>query len=229
MSLEVDVRKLDLFNTMAREGSNTVADHLNQLTGVPAKVRTSQINFLDIEDVKTHLGDEKRVAIYVQLTEAPGGYVLFVLDPSDAKHLVGQMLGGVDDTNGFSEMEQSGLQEIGNILTSGFIDGWANVLDTTIDMTTPTLVFDRTTDIIDQMGGWPESDLVFVIDSHIVSEDEHGESSEQASGGAASSEGTDIDLTVYTFPELQALVDLIQDIDLDTDVEEDTTADDAFQ
>jgi len=60
------------------------------------------------------------------------------------------------------------------------------------------------------MGGWPESDLVFVIDSHIVSED------------------TDIDLTVYTFPELQALVDLIQAIDLDTDVAADTTAGDVW-
>jgi chemotaxis protein CheC len=212
MGLEVDVRKLDLFNTMAKEGSSTVADHLEQLTGVPAAVRTSQINFLDIGDVKTHMGDEKRVGIYVELTEAPGGYVLFVLDPSDAKHLVGQMMGGVggSDGGGFSQMERSGLQEIGNILTSGFIDGWANVLDTTIDMGTPQLLYDRTSAIVDDMGGWPESDLVFVIDSHIVSED------------------TDIDLTVYTFPELQALVDLIQAIDLDTDVAADTTAGDVW-
>ncbi|MCU4802007.1 chemotaxis protein CheC [Halobacteria archaeon HArc-gm2] len=213
MSLEVDVRKLDLFNTMAKEGSSTVADHLEQLTGVPAAVRTSQINFLDIGDVKTHMGDERRVGIYVELTEAPGGYVLFLLDPTDARHLVGQMMGGVgseDDGGGFTDMERSGLQEIGNILTSGFIDGWANVLDTTIDMGTPQLLFDRTPAIIDDMGGWPRSDLVFVIDSHVVSED------------------TDIDLTVYTFPELQALVDLIQDIDLDTDVAEDSTPDDVW-
>jgi len=84
------------------------------------------------------------------------------------------------------------------------------VLDTTIDMGTPQLLYDRTSAIVDDMGGWPESDLVFVIDSHIVSED------------------TDIDLTVYTFPELQALVDLIQAIDLDTDVAADTTAGDVW-
>ncbi len=210
MSLEVDVRKLDLFNKMAKEGSRSVAGHLEQLTGVPAEVRTSQINFLDVGDVKTHLGDEPRVGIYVELTDAPGGYVLFVLDRDDAAHLVEQMMGGMgtSDGDGFSDMERSGLQEIGNILTSGFIDGWANVLDATIDMTTPTLVVDSTPVIIDEMGGWPDSDLVFVIDSHIVN-----------TGGG------DVDLTVYTFPQLEQLVEMIQAIDLDTDVAADTKAD----
>jgi len=208
MGLQVDVRKLDLFNKMAKEGSGTVADHLSQLTGVAASVRTSQINFLDIGDVKTHLGDDERIGIYVELTEAPGGYVLFVLDPDDGKHLAGQMMGGLDGgDDGFSSMERSALQEIGNIMTSGFIDGWANVLDATIDMTTPTLLIDDTPEIIDSMGGWPDSDLVFVIDSNIVAEN------------------GDIDMTVYTFPQLQDLVDMIQRIDLETDVKADTTAD----
>lgn len=221
MSLQVDVRKLDLFNKMAKEGSGTVADHLTQLTGVEASVRTSQINFLDIDDVKTHLGEETKIGIYVELTEAPGGYVLFVLDPAEGKRLAGQMMGGIEgNDNGFSSMEESALQEIGNILTSGFIDGWANVLDATIDMTTPTLLVDDTTEIIDSMGGWPDSDLVFVIDSHIVGGGEHSEASE-----SASAEGADIDMTVYTFPKLEDLVAMIQDIDLDTDVKEDTAAD----
>ncbi|MBO4247624.1 MULTISPECIES: chemotaxis protein CheC [Halomicrobium] len=209
MSLQVDVRKLDLFNKMAKEGSGTVADHLSQLTGVDASVRTSQINFLDIGDVKTHLGNDERIGIYVELTEAPGGYVLFVLDPDHGKRLAGQMMGGIQGADeGFSQMEESALQEIGNIMTSGFIDGWANVLDATIDMTTPTLLVDDTATIIDSMGGWPDSDLVFVVDSHIVAE------------------GADIDMTVYTFPQLEDLVAMIQDIDLDTDVAEDTTASD---
>ena len=34
-----------------------------------------------------------------------------------------------EDTDGFSDMERSAIQKIGNILTSGYIDGLANVLD----------------------------------------------------------------------------------------------------
>ncbi|WP_324664917.1 chemotaxis protein CheC [Haloarcula sediminis] len=210
MGLQVDVRKLDLFNQMAKEGSETVADHLGQLTGLDASVHTSQINFLDIDDVTTHIGGERQVGIYVELNEPPYGYVLFMLDPADSKRLAGAMMGGMggDDDEGFSEMERSAMQEIGNIMTSGFIDGWANVLDTTIDMGTPTFVLGPASNIIEKMGGWPDSELVFVIDSQITVE------------------GGDLGMTVYTFPELEDLVELIQGIDLDTDVVADTQADD---
>ena len=210
MGLQVDVRKLDLFNQMAKEGSGTVADHLGQLTGLNASVHTSQINFLDINDVKTHIGGEKQVGIYVELNEPPYGYVLFMLDPADSKQLAGAMMGGMGEPSegeGFSAMERSAMQEIGNIMTSAFIDGWANVLDTTIDMGTPNFVFGPASGIIDRMGGWPDSDLVFVIDSQITVED------------------GDLGMTVYTFPELEDLVALIQNINLDTDVQADTQAD----
>ncbi len=210
MGLQVDVRKLDLFNQMAKEGSETVADHLGQLTGLSASVHMSQINFLDIDDVTTHIGDERQVGIYVELNEPPYGYVLFMLDPADSKRLAGAMMGGMGggDDEGFSEMERSAMQEIGNIMTSAFIDGWANVLDTTIDMGTPNFVLGPAGGIIEKMGGWPDSELVFVIDSQITVED------------------GDLGMTVYTFPELEDLVELIQGIDLDTDVEADTQADD---
>ncbi len=193
-------------------GSGTVADHLGQLTGHDAAVRTSQINFLDIEDVKTHIGTDRRVGIYVELNEPPYGYVLFMLEPADSKRLAGAMMGGMGETDDgeFSEMERSAMQEIGNIMTSAFIDGWANVLDTTIDMGTPTFVLGPADGIVDEMGGWPESELVFVIDSRITVE------------------GGDLGMTVYTFPELESLVELIQNIDLDTDVEADTAADELF-
>ena len=211
MGLQVDVRKLDLFNQMAKEGSGTVADHLGQLTGLNASVHTSQINFLDISDVTTHMGSDEKVGIYVELTEPPYGYVLFMLDPADSKRLASGMMGGMGEPSegsGFSDMERSAMQEIGNIMTSAFIDGWANVLDTTIDMGTPNFVFGPAGSIIEKMGGWPDSELVFVIDSQITVE-----------------EG-DLGMTVYTFPDLESLVDLIQNINLDTDVQADTQADD---
>ncbi|MFB6222677.1 MAG: chemotaxis protein CheC [Haloarcula sp.] len=211
MGLKVDVRKLDLFNQMAKEGSGTVAENLGQLTGLDASVRTSQINFLDIKDVKTHIGSDKGVGIYVELSEPPYGYVLFLLDPDDSKRMASAMMGGMGEPSegsGFSDMERSAMQEIGNIMTSAFIDGWANVLETTIDMGTPNFVFGPANGIVDEMGGWPDSDLVFVVDSHITVDD--GE----------------LGMTVYTFPELDDLVALIQNIELDTDVAADTEAGD---
>ncbi|WP_436909365.1 chemotaxis protein CheC [Halosimplex marinum] len=214
MDYEVDVRKLELFNEMAREGATTVSAHLNQLSGLDTEIEVSKINFLDMADVRTHLGEHEQVGIYVELTEPPYGYVLFVLEPAGSKRLargmVGDMGSGEAADGFFTDMERSAMQEIGNIMTSGFIDGWANVLDTTIDMSTPSFVFGPASDIVDEMGGWPDEEIAFVIDSHIVASD------------------ADVEVTVYTFPQLADLVELIQNIDVATDVGADTTASDVL-
>ncbi|MFW5974324.1 MAG: chemotaxis protein CheC, partial [Natrialbaceae archaeon] len=127
MSLEVDVRKLEIFNKVSKEGSRRVAQSLSQMSGMDAEIQVAKINVLHMDDVKTHLGDEKAVGIYVELTESPYGYVLFLLDPADSKRLAQSMVPGESgDENGFTEMERSAMQEIGNIMTSGYIDGWAN-------------------------------------------------------------------------------------------------------
>jgi chemotaxis protein CheC len=110
----------------------------------------------------------------------------------------------------FTDLERSAMQETGNIMTSGFIDGWANVLDTTIDMSTPTFIYGPSSEIIDQMGGWPDEEIAFVIDSTIVATN------------------ADVEVTVYTFPQLADLVELIQRIDTATDVAEDMTASDVM-
>jgi len=212
MDYEVDVRKLELFNDMAKEGATTVSEHLNQLSGLDTEIEVSKINFLDMADVRTHLGEHQQVGIYVELTEAPYGYILFMLEPEGSKRLaqgmVGDMGSGEPAEGFFTDLERSAMQEIGNIMTSGFIDGWANVLDTTIDMSTPSFIFGPASDIVDEMGGWPDEEIAFVIDSTIVATD------------------TDVEVTVYTFPQLVDLVGLIQNIDVTTNVTEDTTASD---
>jgi len=214
MDYEVDVRKLELFNEMAREGATTVSEHLNQLSGLRTEIEVSKINFLDMEDVRTHLGEHEQVGIYVELTEAPYGYVLFMLEPAGSKRLAREMVGdmgsGEAESGFFTDLERSAMQEIGNIMTSGFIDGWANVLDTTIDMSTPSFVFGPASDIVDEMGGWPDEEIAFVVDSHIVASE------------------ADVEVTVYTFPQLADLVQLIQNIDVTTDVDTDTAASDVL-
>lgn len=210
MSLKVDIRKLEIFNKICREGSKRVADSLSQMSGMDAQVEMAKINFLHIDDVKSHLGNKNAVSIHIELTESPYGYVLFILDPQDSKELAQSMIPGNmggGDEDGFSSMEKSAIQEIGNIMTSSYIDGWANVLNTTVNMTTPTFTYGSTQKVIDEMGGWPDKEMVFVLDSQITTND------------------ADLDLTVFTFPQLPALVDLVRRIDLDNDVEFHSVAD----
>jgi chemotaxis protein CheC len=110
------------------------------------------------------------------------------------------MIGDMGDTNpeteGFTEMEKSAIQEIGNIMTSGFIDGWANVLETTIDMSTPNFTFGPGSGTVDEIIGDREGDMALMFDSRVHAQDE------------------DINVKVYTFPKLDELVSLMQKLDV---------------
>jgi chemotaxis protein CheC len=211
---KVDIRKLSLFTRVAREGTARVSDSITQLTGAETEVVLSKLNFLHIDDVRAHIGSEKRVGIHVELTESPYGYVLFLLGIRDSHALAGMMLpDGMepeDPSGGFTDMERSAIQEAGNIMTSGYIDGWANVLGTTIDMSTPKFTFGPADRIVDEMGGWPDEDVVFVLDSQITAA------------------GTGLDLSIYTFPRMEALVKLIERLDVETDVQQEITPAEEF-
>ncbi|MFB6164463.1 MAG: chemotaxis protein CheC [Haloarculaceae archaeon] len=204
-SLKVDVRKLHLFNGLAKEGAGTVADHLQQLSGIETAAEVSKLNFLDFDDVDAHLQAEskadKQVGIYVELQAEPYGYLLFLFSLSEAKRLANAMLGddptAAGDDAGFTDMQKSAIQEVGNIMTSAFIDGWANVLSTTIEHSPPHFAFGDSDAILAEITEWPDSEIVFVVDSHIAATD------------------VELDLTCYTFPELEPLVDLIHGIEVE--------------
>ncbi len=198
MSLKIDIRKLSLFNKMAKQGANTVADHLSQMTGMETQMEITKTNFIDIRDIRDHMGHEKHVGIHIELVEQPHGYILFLFSTSSAKQLAHGMMGGMGEPakKGFSDMEKSAIQEIGNIMTSGFIDGWANVLQTTIDFSTPTFTYGPSSRIVESLVGHRDDDVAMVLDSRVCVPD------------------SDVEVKVYTFPELEELVTMMRKIEV---------------
>jgi chemotaxis protein CheC len=196
----IDIRKLGLFNKMAKEGGNTVANHLSQMTGMETEMEITKINFIDIPDIKAHVGDKEQIGISIEMVERPYGHILFLFQADDAKKLahgmMGDMAGAETSEDGFSDMERSAIQEIGNIMTSGFIDGWANVLDTTIDMSTPTFTYGPGSSMVDNLVGDRDDEMALMFDSRVNALEE------------------DINVTVYTFPQLAELVGLMQEIEV---------------
>jgi len=69
----IDIRKLGLFNKMAKDGGNTVADHLSQMTGMETEMEITKINFIDIPDIRAHVGDDEQIGISIEMLEQPTG------------------------------------------------------------------------------------------------------------------------------------------------------------
>ncbi|MFW5924231.1 MAG: chemotaxis protein CheC [Halanaeroarchaeum sp.] len=192
MTTKIDIRRLRDVNELAKAGAETVAQHLNQLTGVQTEMQITKINVIDVEDLGRHLGRTKMVGVNIPLEEPPHGSVLILFDDDSAKTLAHTMLGGESSAGpGYTEMERSAIREVGNIMTSGFIDGWANVLGRTIDISTPQLLRAGGDDIVDHCVDPGEHEIAMVFDSTLEAPD------------------VDVEATIYSFPDIEAFVDLI--------------------
>ncbi|NIB99375.1 chemotaxis protein CheC [Halobacterium sp. R2-5] len=195
MSTMIDIRRLQTVNELAREGASTVADNLSQLTGVDTEMEITKINVLDVEDLGAHLGNQKQVGVNVPLTEKPYGSVLVLFDDASARRVASTMMGGIESDGGaYSDMERSAIREVGNIMTSGFIDGWANVLGRTIDISTPNLFRASGDDIVAHCVDPGEHEIAMVFDATLSAPD------------------ADVEAKIYSFPDIEEFVSMINSI-----------------
>jgi len=197
MSLMVDIRKLSFINEMAKVGTNGVAENMSKLTGEDAKMEVTKTNFIDVKDIKSQLDEGKRVGVRVRLMEPPHGHVLILFPEASAKKVTALMLSEmVDDMGDVSgEMARSAVEELGNMMASGFIDGWADVLGRTIDIATPQLVYAPAGDIVERTAGLGGEDLALFFDSNL------------------SVPSYDIDAEIYAFPDLEEFVEMVNSIE----------------
>jgi len=193
----VDIRKLSFINEMAKVGTNGVAENMSKLTGEDAQMEVTKTNFIDVKDIKSQLEDGKRVGVRVRLMEPPHGHVLILFPESSAKKVTALMLSEmVDDMGDVSgEMARSAVEELGNMMASGFIDGWADVLGRTIDIATPQLVYAPAGDIVERTAGLGGEDLALFFDSNLTVP------------------SYDIAAEIYAFPDLEEFVEMVNSIE----------------
>ncbi|WP_121822755.1 chemotaxis protein CheC [Halostella salina] len=197
MSLMVDIRKLSFINEMAKVGTNGVADNMSKLTGEDAQMEVTKTNFVDIEDITAQLDEGRRVGVRVRLMEPPHGHILILFPEASAKKITALMLSDmVDDLSSVSgEMARSAVEELGNMMASGFIDGWADVLGRTIDIATPQLVYAEADEVVERTAGLGGDDLALFFDSQL-----HVPSYE-------------VEAEIYAFPDLEEFVEMINSIE----------------
>lgn len=159
------------FSQMVTEGSGQASEDLTAMTGIDTNVDVSRLSFVPIESIPMQLTDEARRGVVLEFTGTPSGYIVILFDPDSAESVADALMPGMDAN---PAMRKSAIQEIGNIVTSGFLDGWANSLETTIDISTPTYVDDIGSAIVDPLVTElaQTQEYAFLIDSAIATPDE---------------------------------------------------------
>ena len=81
--------------------------------------------------------------------------------------------GASNDGRVFGAFERDAIMELSNVMTSGLLDGWANMLETTIDHSTPAYTYDMGAAVIDPLivGLSSTQEFAFVFDTRITAVD----------------------------------------------------------
>ena len=170
----VSLEKLAVFNEMTERGATRAAENIATMTGLEAGVEVNRLTFTSITDIPVHVGDDQRVGAVVQFSGMPSGYLAVLFDPDSARASVAPLLPdsserGVD----WSDTERGALEELCNVIVSGFVDGWANVLQTSIKHSPPSFVADMGSSIVSPIVAdvGREENYAFLLDSTIETAD----------------------------------------------------------
>lgn len=165
--------KLSAFNEMTKAGAKRASEKITEMTDIHTNVEVSRLTIVPFDDVESYVGSDHRIGAAAALQEAPGGFVAVLFDTDSAK-TVGDALLPIDpDDDGVTDMHRSALEEIGNIMVSGFIDGWANTLGRKIPHEPPSFVEGTGTDtvgpLVDDVSG--DNRYAFLLDSTVSTPD----------------------------------------------------------
>jgi chemotaxis protein CheC len=207
-SIGIEYDKLAAFDEMAKQGAKEVAANITTLTGIETEVEVRRLNFASIEAIPEEIDDEMLVGVAHELDGHPSGYLLFLFDESSAREVVEATIPSPPDDE-FGELGVSAIKELGNIMASGFIDGWANVLGTTIDHSPPEYIHDYGAAVIDpvviQLG--EDQDFAFVFDTVMRANDR------------------EFDCSIYAIPNQDDLERALNELDVTKVADAETKAD----
>jgi chemotaxis protein CheC len=200
MPILIDIRKLTIIGKLIQHGAKNVADSLSTMADIEADIQIKSLSFVEPEDIPHEIGDGQYYHANIRLTEPPYGVFLMTFGDRTAREIAGHMTGQKVGEDGLNQMHESALQEMCNILTSGFIDGIANTLETTINMDTPQLEYSDAEVIAEETLSHIHSDSLSIVLDSVVDLRERD---------------TEFQLRIFLVPDPGAFVNLIDKLDIE--------------
>ncbi|MDP4097520.1 chemotaxis protein CheC [Paenibacillus sp. P96] len=136
---------MDVLKEVGNIGAGNAATALSRLLNKPIDMGVPKVQVLPFEAIADKVGGPEQfvVAIFFRVDGDAPGNLFFILAPEAAKGLL-QRLAGIDseDEGAFTEMEQSALSEIGNILVGSYLSSLADFTRLSMYPTVPGLAMD---------------------------------------------------------------------------------------
>lgn len=133
--------QLDALKEVSNIGTGNAATALSQLLGRKIDMNVPNINIVPFEEVMAEIGDEKvAVGVLVRVLGDTPGNILFVFEKSTALDLVHRLTGMKEEK--LSDMGNSVMCEIGNIISASYMNAIAKFTNLTITPSVPAVSYD---------------------------------------------------------------------------------------
>lgn len=148
----VPAEKLDAFSEMTRTGAERAAANVTAMSGIETTAEVARLSFVPIEDAPNQVAAGTYAGTVSRFSGTPSGHAVVLFEESAARQIAEALLPGDGESGGeLTGRHEAALTELGNVVTSGLIDGWANVLEGTIEHEPPRYVHDMGRAVVDQI------------------------------------------------------------------------------
>lgn len=162
----IPVDGLVSYSRLIEESAAGVAAHIEGMTGFETAVVESHLDFVPVERVSALLEDAPYEGAVFECDGPMDSVIAVLFAESDPGTVAAAMIpdGHVDP-----DLAESAMAELGNVTASGFLDGWADALDTTIDISTPSHVHDDGRAVLNSVAAayGQHTDTVAVFDTTV--------------------------------------------------------------
>ncbi|MCH5268071.1 MAG: chemotaxis protein CheC [Lachnospiraceae bacterium] len=135
----------DVLTEIGNIGAGNAVTALSQMINARVDMYVPQVRMLTFQQLAEIIGGEETlvVGIMLSLEEDIEGSMLFLMEADEAHQIVAQMMGYTSWESGeFTEIEQSALTEVGNVITGAYLSAISKLTNLTIVPSIPYMAVD---------------------------------------------------------------------------------------
>lgn len=169
---ELNGIQLDVLKEIGNIGAGNAATALAKMIDKKIDMDVPKVQILEFKEVPELIGGEETpvCGIYFRVEGDITGHIMFLLALKSSKSLTNMLMARDDETESMDEIEQSAIQEIGNILSSSYVSSLSALTNLNIKISIPSLAIDMAGAILSvpviqygQMG-----DKVLLIETELI-------------------------------------------------------------
>lgn len=141
---ELNDEQIDLLKEIGNIGAGNAATALATILDEKVEMTIPKVKITGFDEAVQELGgaETMTVGVLVSFNGEANGMIMFLLNVEDAKSIMNILVGEDDSDGELSEMKLSAIKEIGNILSSSYINSIAALTGLTINVTVPYVAID---------------------------------------------------------------------------------------